>query len=76
MNTVILETKTPNPFNPLKGDIFQSSHGNLYILGYAFPKWMCIALEDGNHWNGLKSNAEEAIEGLTFYKRNAKITIE
>jgi len=76
MNTIIFKKKKSEPYIPEQGDIFKDNKQELYLLCFIYPNWASIALNDGNHWNGLHKEVNDAISELTFYKRNAKITIE
>ena len=76
MNTVKKVDKTV-PSGYKMGDLFVDDEGNVYMLcKVEYGHYVAISLQDGNYWYGHSEYAEDVIKGLTFYARNATITVE
>lgn len=78
MNTITTNPPT-SEFNC--GDIFTLNNREFYILGVSAAhvgaeRYTCINLSSGSSRNGLHKNKEAAIDDLTFYGRDMKITIQ
>jgi len=77
MNTI---TTKANPVikTPRIGDLYLDSNEELYILARVdLNVYSAISLKDGEPWTSdPRPTVQEAIYGLIFCKRNAKITIE
>lgn len=76
MNTVIVQKTVKGKDKPLQGDIFRDDNEVLYLLSYVGDGYVCITFERAHFWTNPNEDIEKAVAGLTFYKRNAKITIE
>lgn len=84
MNEVITKEKVESVYRSKSGDILVNKNidRDFYILGVFSndigikKRYVAINLSDGDFWSAPTSIIENAIVGLSFYKRNAKIMIQ
>lgn len=58
------------------GDVFiRDQTGELYILAFCDQKYYAISLADGRFWNYGQREIDIAVQGLSFLKRGALITV-
>lgn len=80
MNKIVCSVE-PGMHNHESGSIYLSiSYGDTakdyYILSNHAGNWQAINLTTGNVWTEPSKSVTVAVDGLTFVKRGAKITIE
>ena len=79
MNEVIVKNQKAEEFKV--GDLFiDNTSGEVYLLSnvsniYKDPKYVAICINDGLPWNPNSKETNEAVDGLTFLGRFAKIKI-
>lgn len=75
MNKIITEQPSPTFRSPRSGDLYVSQ-GNFYILFSSGSLCHAVNLATGNTWRGDSLTYDEATAGLTFFRRDATITIQ
>lgn len=69
-----LGAKQPDEFEA--GDLFKDEDGDVFILAQLGLKaFACISLANGNRFEDLRPSLDLAVQDLTFFARNATITI-
>ncbi len=82
MNTIVINPVEPSS-SPKIGDLYQNFNSSstqcdkeIYILAHCGSGYIAINLQNGIRWKAAPVNTlSEAVAGLSFYKRNATITI-
>lgn len=77
MNEVKLSSE-PKIGSYLQGDLFiDPDDKEMFILSnLGNGKWVAVSASIGNTMCGPQDSITEAVDGLTFYARNATITVE
>jgi hypothetical protein len=81
MHVIVLQADCPPDFEPTMGDLYVKK-GDPHYANHLFMlccpdigQWSAVSLDSGKTWNGLAKTAADAVKGLTFFRRDATITI-